>query len=170
MKGIRSETAIDSDRSSLDVKPVANNDSNEENRSDVLSDGLMDSSLIKQNVAEKTNSSDIDLEEVYDYIRVGVHAVPSLSNLHIHIISKDMCSQRMKNAKHYNSFSTSFFVDFDDIPNLDPFDKRYNSAYMTNLVGKKSLVCCWCQKDFGRSFKALKEHLSAEYNKRFDPL
>lgn len=49
------------------------------------------------------------------FIRAGIHSEPSMANLHIHIITQDFCLPRMKNKKHYNSFTTSFFVDFDDL-------------------------------------------------------
>ncbi|KAK6458933.1 histidine triad superfamily, third branch [Scheffersomyces xylosifermentans] len=58
-----------------------------------------------------------------DFIRAGVHSVPSLRNLHFHVITQDFESERLKNKKHYNSFTTPFFVDFDK---LDPWS---NKAY-----------------------------------------
>lgn len=49
------------------------------------------------------------------FIKAGVHSIPSLSNLHIHVISSDFNLDKMKNKKHYNSFTTKFFVDFEDL-------------------------------------------------------
>lgn len=46
------------------------------------------------------------------FIMAGVHSIPSLRNLHIHVITKDFNSPRLKNKKHYNSFNTRFFVSF----------------------------------------------------------
>jgi len=44
-------------------------------------------------------------------IRAGFHAVPSLTQLHLHIISQDFDSECMKNKKHWNSFThPQFFV------------------------------------------------------------
>lgn len=51
------------------------------------------------------------------YVKAGIHSVPSLANLHIHVVTQDFHLARMKNRKHYNSFTTRFFVDFD---RLDP--------------------------------------------------
>lgn len=63
-------------------------------------------------------------------IKVGVHSIPSLRNLHIHIITNDFHLPRMKNRKHYNSFNTKFFVEFDE---LDPaYNERYQKAYNQN--------------------------------------
>lgn len=37
-------------------------------------------------------------------INVGFHAVPSMATVHMHVLSEDLVSPRLKNAKHYNSF------------------------------------------------------------------
>ena len=42
--------------------------------------------------------------------RYGFHAIPSMRQLHLHVISQDLDSAAMKNKKHWNSFSTGFFV------------------------------------------------------------
>mmetsp|Transcript_15506 Transcript_15506/g.24794 ORF Transcript_15506/g.24794 Transcript_15506/m.24794 type:complete len:139 (-) Transcript_15506:316-732(-) len=42
-------------------------------------------------------------------IKLGFHAVPSLRQLHLHIISDDFDSPCLKNKKHWNSFTTDFF-------------------------------------------------------------
>ncbi|SGZ54630.1 CIC11C00000002990 [Sungouiella intermedia] len=67
------------------------------------------------------------------FIRAGVHSIPSLANLHIHVISQDFYLPRMKNKKHYNSFNTDFFVDYD---RLDPYLKaNANSDFLTPHSG-----------------------------------
>ncbi len=43
--------------------------------------------------------------------RMGYHAVPSLKQVHMHVISQDFDSDALKNKKHWNSFTTRFFVD-----------------------------------------------------------
>lgn len=50
-------------------------------------------------------------------VRMGYHSVPSLDNLHLHIISTDLDSLYLKNKKHYNSFATNFFVDANEVEN-----------------------------------------------------
>ncbi|KAG2730831.1 hypothetical protein G9P44_005980 [Scheffersomyces stipitis] len=57
------------------------------------------------------------------FIKSGIHSIPSLRNLHIHVITQDFFSIRMKHKKHYNSFTTKFFVEFDK---LNP---NYNAGY-----------------------------------------
>jgi aprataxin len=34
-----------------------------------------------------------------------------ISQLHMHVISKDFNSESLKNKKHWNSFTTEFFID-----------------------------------------------------------
>jgi len=42
--------------------------------------------------------------------RLGFHALPSMSQLHLHVISQDFDSPCMKTKKHWNSFTTGFFL------------------------------------------------------------
>lgn len=101
-----------------------------------------------------------------DLVKAGVHAVPSLENVHVHIISKDMHSPRLKNAKHYLTFNSRFFVDFDEIRSIPPDDDRRDPIKMEALL-KRDLSCIWCGASFGRSFAQLKRHLDTEYRTRF---
>lgn len=50
-------------------------------------------------------------------VRVGVHSVPSLTPLHVHVISSDMLSPCVKNVKHVRSFddSIAFLRPLDDV-------------------------------------------------------
>ncbi|OLL23478.1 Aprataxin-like protein [Neolecta irregularis DAH-3] len=95
-------------------------------------------------------------------IRVGTHAIPSMSHLHIHIISKDMHSESLKNKKHYNSFNTPFFIPLDDFP-LEKDDERRKPTEMGYL--NKDFVCWRCGKNYGKRFVELKRHLEEEFNK-----
>ncbi|KAL5539231.1 hypothetical protein UlMin_043895 [Ulmus minor] len=47
--------------------------------------------------------------------RLGYHSVPSMRQLHLHLISQDFDSKHLKNKKHWNSFNTAFFHDSVDI-------------------------------------------------------
>ncbi|KAL2408021.1 hypothetical protein ABEF95_003641 [Exophiala dermatitidis] len=94
-------------------------------------------------------------------LRVGIHAHPSMAHLHVHIISRDMHSDRMKHQKHYNSFNTDFFIPLDDFP-LAKDDERRQTAYQN--ANLKSEYRCWrCGRVFGNKFKLLKEHLEEEF-------
>ena len=41
--------------------------------------------------------------------------VPSMRQLHLHVISQDFNSNHLKNKKHWNSFNTAFFRDSVDV-------------------------------------------------------
>lgn len=91
-------------------------------------------------------------------VKVGVHARPSMNHLHVHVISRDMYSGRLKIRKHYNSFTTDFFVPLEDFP-LASDDPRRNQAGWH----EKPMVCWRCGHDFGNRFKELKKHLEEEF-------
>ena len=44
---------------------------------------------------------------------LGFHSIPSMKHLHLHVISKDYDSPCLKHKKHWNSFTTKFFLDAD---------------------------------------------------------
>ncbi|GAO15786.1 hypothetical protein UVI_02021480 [Ustilaginoidea virens] len=90
----------------------------------------------------------------------GVHAVPSMSHLHVHVLSRDMRSGCVRHRKHYNSFTTPFFVDLMDFP-LREGDARLDPRGGGYL---RSELRCWrCGKGFGNAFARLKEHLEGEF-------
>lgn len=77
----------------------------------------------------------------------GFHALPSLAPLHMHLVSMDLESPCLKNKKHYNSFSTYFFLTSDRI--LD--DLRTNHRITINQDTKtlakyesQPMECLWC--------------------------
>lgn len=94
-------------------------------------------------------------------IRVGIHAEPSMDTLHIHIISVDMHSDRLKHKKHYNSFTTPFFVPLEDFPLKDD-DERMQEDRQHDWV-KGDMKCWRCGKNFTNKFKELKGHLEQEF-------
>jgi aprataxin len=91
---------------------------------------------------------------------VGLHAVPSMNHLHIHVISVDRFSPCVKHRKHYNSFATGFFVPLDDFP-LAGDDKRRHPGREGYL--NANLKCWRCGEEFGNKFARLKEHLEVEF-------
>jgi aprataxin len=93
-------------------------------------------------------------------VRVGVHAHPSMNHLHIHVLSVDRFSEKLRHRKHYNSFSTPFFVELDAFP-LSADDERRHPG--RNGYLNSNLKCWRCGKDFGGRFTILKEHLAAEF-------
>ncbi|KAI1422152.1 HIT domain-containing protein [Xylaria sp. FL1777] len=91
---------------------------------------------------------------------VGVHAHPSMNDLHVHVLSRDMVSPCMRHRKHYQSFNTPFLIDVADFP-LAADDPRRHPGREDFHGGD---MRCWrCGKNFGNQFKKLKEHLDLEF-------
>ncbi|KAF9892529.1 aprataxin-like protein [Aspergillus nanangensis] len=95
-------------------------------------------------------------------IMCGIHAHPSMNHLHVHVMSVDRYSDRLKHRKHYNSFSTPFFVPLDDFP-LARDDVRRHPGREGYL--KRSYICWACGQDFKNGFTKLKEHLEEEFDR-----
>ncbi|KAL7812212.1 HIT-like domain-containing protein [Trichoderma gracile] len=95
-------------------------------------------------------------------IRCGVHAVPSMGHMHVHVFSRDMHSPCLKHRKHYNSFNTPFLVDIADFP-LAKEDVRRGRGTREESFMKRDLVCWRCGRNFGNRFKELKGHLEDEF-------
>jgi aprataxin len=89
---------------------------------------------------------------------VGIHAAPSMNHLHIHVLSVDRYSDRLKHRKHYNSFATPFFVDIDDFPLAQDDPRRHPGHYL-----KRDFIYWRCSRNFGNRFQELKDHLEEEY-------
>jgi aprataxin len=47
--------------------------------------------------------------------RLGFHSIPSMAQLHLHIITNDFNSEWLKTKKHWNSFTSPFFLSLDDV-------------------------------------------------------
>jgi hypothetical protein len=95
----------------------------------------------------------------------GCHVLPSLCPLHFHLTSLDMQSDALKNKKHYNTFTTSFFVSRTRIEE-EISKHRYvkfaldneNLQQMEDLENQSPMICAWCQYQC-KSVPELKEHL-----------
>ncbi|KAK9236759.1 HIT-like domain-containing protein [Lipomyces kononenkoae] len=98
-------------------------------------------------------------------LKVGVHSAPSMSNLHIHVISVDNYSEKLKNKKHYNTFNTPFFVSFDELGTMTREDARIKGGpmYCAQIASNNDLICWRCEKNFQNQFKKLKDHLEEEF-------
>ncbi|KAH3814565.1 hypothetical protein DPMN_143067 [Dreissena polymorpha] len=91
--------------------------------------------------------------------RYGYHAVPSMSHLHLHAISQDFDSPCLKTKKHWNSFTTEYFVDSKDVierlkkHGKVEYDIKENTALLNNDL--RCHVCGSAQKNM----PALKTHI-----------
>lgn len=104
---------------------------------------------------------DGDDEKRMDII-VCCHAVPSLNNLHIHVLTADMCGRNMKNRKHYNSFNTKFAIHFDEFP-LQEEDFRLNDAKKCELLLKQDLI--YNGVNYKSSFKKMQLQIQDDFHK-----
>ncbi|KAI0471626.1 HIT-like protein [Xylariaceae sp. FL0804] len=107
-------------------------------------------------------------------LRVGVHAHPSMSDLHVHVLSPDMVSDCLRHRRHYNSFATPFFVALADFP-LAPDDPRRSrrrrggegrgesSESSSGGYLGRDLTCWRCGENFGGALMRLKDHLALEF-------
>ncbi|TGJ80204.1 hypothetical protein E0Z10_g8561 [Xylaria hypoxylon] len=91
---------------------------------------------------------------------IGIHAHPSMNDLHVHVLSRDMISECMRNRKHYQSFNTPFLIDLADFP-LTADDPRREPG--RGGFFERDLQCWRCGKNFGNQFKKLKAHLDEEF-------
>ncbi|XP_041347356.1 aprataxin-like [Gigantopelta aegis] len=91
--------------------------------------------------------------------RFGYHAVPSMGHLHLHVISQDFDSPCLKTKKHWNSFTTKYFIDSKDIiKQLEEKGKvEIDSSHSADLL-KKDLQCHVCSKGFS-TIPSLKSHI-----------
>ncbi|KAJ3026764.1 UNVERIFIED_CONTAM: hypothetical protein HDU68_005110 [Siphonaria sp. JEL0065] len=107
------------------------------------------------------------VQQAYPQItfKAGFHAVPSMAHLHMHIISDDMVSPALKNKKHWNSFTTRFFIPLETVVTRIEKDGSIEidkEEYEQLLKGP--LVCHKCQKTI-KNIPELKKHLDVHLEK-----
>ncbi|KTF80178.1 hypothetical protein cypCar_00043051 [Cyprinus carpio] len=90
--------------------------------------------------------------------RLGYHAIPSMSHVHLHVISQDFDSPCLKNKKHWNSFTTDYFVESQDVIAMLEHDGKVTVKDGTSELLKLPLRCCFCHKE-QPTIPKLKEHL-----------
>jgi len=92
--------------------------------------------------------------------RFGFHRIPSLKPLHLHVISQDFDSKYLKTKKHYNSFTTKFFIDSKTvIENLNKYGKVESiGRHDCEELIKQDIVCHFCRQKVANIPK-LKIHL-----------
>ena len=92
-------------------------------------------------------------------MKMGFHAIPSMTPLHMHLISSDFVSERLKTKKHWNSFTTDFFVPVSSIlRQLSIEGKVRIDKEKNNMLLKKDLFCHVCNMKLGNMPK-LKQHI-----------
>ena len=92
-------------------------------------------------------------------IMVGIHSQPSMDDLHIHVISRDLYSDFLWEKTNYTSFTTSFFVRLEEFPLNEE-----EEAGRVSALKNRDMSCSRCSETF-RTFKKLKSHLKLEFTK-----
>lgn len=92
--------------------------------------------------------------------RYGYHASPSMTRLHMHVVSQDLDSPCLKNKKHWNSFTSGFFLDAERVISIlqeeGKVELDVKGVYEPML--KSPLKCHVCHKEL-QNMPKLKEHI-----------
>ncbi|XP_048218022.1 aprataxin isoform X3 [Perognathus longimembris pacificus] len=96
--------------------------------------------------------------------RLGYHAIPSMSHVHLHVISQDFDSPCLKNKKHWNSFNTEYFLESKAIIKMVQEAGKVTVQDGTSELLKLPLRCHECQQLLP-SIPQLKEHLRKHWTK-----
>jgi len=99
--------------------------------------------------------------------QIGFHAVPSLNDLHMHIISTDFQGSGLKIRKHYLSYATEFFLPIDYV--IDVLQKygtmKIDDKEMAKILDGP-LVSHYTGENFENKFKRFQNHLAEEFSRR----
>lgn len=114
--------------------------------------------IIKQLKEEKACFADI---------KMGFHAKPSLNLLHCHLISTDFVSDCLKTSKHWNSFTTPFFVPISLVIQMLKEKGEVNVSQFEKFEKQKPLICPLTKKTF-KTMPELKEYLKFLEMKRMN--
>ncbi|KAG2449967.1 hypothetical protein HYH02_000071 [Chlamydomonas schloesseri] len=94
--------------------------------------------------------------------KLGFHAVPSMCQLHLHVISQDFDSPALKNKKHWNTFTTEFFLPLEAV--LAELASQGRIALISEAEEKRleglELRCHACGRP-EKTIPALKSHIVA---------
>lgn len=94
-------------------------------------------------------------------LRIGFHAVPSMRQLHLHLISSDLDSPHLKTKKHFNSFATDFFIPPDVwIRQLEAHGRLRVDAGAAEAGLKREMRCFLTGRPI-RNVPELKAHLAS---------
>ncbi|XP_003387210.3 PREDICTED: aprataxin-like [Amphimedon queenslandica] len=118
-----------------------------------------------QDYVKTEHSNDDTLIPDYPQFKYGYHAIPSMNRLHMHVISCDFDSPSLKNKKHWNSFTTDFFIDAARLIKMVEEKGRVviDKEYYESLL-KKNLSCHVCRRE-QRNMPTLKSHIRTHFKK-----
>ena len=114
-----------------------------------------------QHMLEKGKCLEEELVEKDTSLKLqhGYHAAPSMTRLHMHIISRDFDSPCLKTKKHWNSFTSEFFLPAEDvISRLQRFGKVEIDKAKYEAILKDPLKCHVCHVSC-QNMPKLKAHI-----------
>lgn len=95
-------------------------------------------------------------------IKCGFHGIPSLDLLHLHIISDDLVSEKLKSKRHYNSFTTDCFITIENL--MKWLENGFNAKDKISIsdleVQEKQDICCHKCRMKIKGMPSLKDHLT----------
>ncbi|XP_060092964.1 aprataxin isoform X2 [Heteronotia binoei] len=103
-------------------------------------------------------------EEDTLHFRLGYHAIPSMSHLHLHVISQEFDSPWLKNKKHWNSFTTEYFIDSKEVIEMVKKKGRITVNSQASESLKAPLRCHICKQQQS-TIPQLKDHLRKHWPK-----
>ncbi|KAF9543245.1 hypothetical protein EC957_001042 [Mortierella hygrophila] len=112
-------------------------------------------------------------ENAYLDFKMGFHVIPSMRQLHLHVISQDFCSPYLRNAQHWNSFNTRFFIPPEEviktIREKGSFQKTAEELNTYGRMKKITMVCNQCSQAI-KSVPMLHHHLSDHFTHKVKAL
>ena len=92
--------------------------------------------------------------------RLGYHSIPSLQPLHLHLISEDFHSPALKTKKHWQSFTSAFFLDAAQVEAMLREQGRVTvDKVKAEALLKEPLRCHGCGGE-QKNMPTLKQHLT----------
>ena len=93
--------------------------------------------------------------------KLGFHAIPSMAQVHMHVISQDFHSPCLKTKKHWNSFNTEYFIPVEKLlellKNHGTVGSKIRQENKSELL-KMDLQCNQCDRKL-KNMPDLKSHL-----------
>ncbi|XP_024216739.1 aprataxin isoform X2 [Halyomorpha halys] len=72
--------------------------------------------------------------------KFGYHAEPSMKRLHMHVISDDFNSPTLKTKKHWNSYTTGFFIPSEILFSCCIKSKKQANEFCSVKYGEEKIV------------------------------
>ncbi|BGP24857.1 forkhead-associated domain histidine triad-like protein [Rhodotorula toruloides] len=112
---------------------------------------------------------EMEKEEGWSWdVRIGFHAVESMRHVHLHVISSDMISPKLKNKKHWNSFhpTLGYFLHLSDvIRGVENDGYVLDSRASYGALLKEPLVSTYPPYETLKNIPELQRHLQREWEK-----